>query len=243
MALKNATERKQMLCITKKAPRAIKELMQIRGDASFMKETVDCYSDNQQALKHMKKMDSSLLISHTGEEQLVLGRTFNNEFMELIKFKINVIKSSQDFSTLPPEPYVKYFILVQNIKNKFLENLFIDIFAQKSHEIDIGAIRYAWIINQNEKIFTMKYVRVMNDLSIEDIGPYFEMEIEKEFYCGDVIRTEATDLPSVRKIKNVEKNEFKDTIGKIHIDKQDLKDINLRKNRAYKSKASGSAAE
>lgn len=233
--IKKPEDRKTLLCIAKKTPKSVQEFLNIRGDSVTVKEDFDCYKDSDKSLKIMKKKKSALFIHPSNSNQnIILGRSFDNQFLDLINFKLIKSLSSADFPTVAAEVSVKYFLLFQNIKNERLQNFFTDLLCQKSYEINLSGVKYAWIINQNNNIITLKFVRVMKDYSVEDIGPYFELEIESEFYCGEDLWKLALDVKKGKKVKNVEKNVFKDKIGKIHIDRQDLHDIKLKKSRGYK---------
>lgn len=231
----NPKTRKNVLCLTKSIPKALKELLTIRGDFTTLDESIDAFSDYEKALKLMKKKKSVISVTHN-KNTLVFIRSFDYQPLEILKFTILNALSSTDFNSIPAEFFSKYFIISQNIENKRIENFFIDFFSQRTVKIDIESVKYAWIISSSSKVeYNLKYVRVLNDFSVEDIGPSFDLKLEKEFYCGDEIYSKAFSQDKPVKQKNVSKNVFKDTVGKLHIDRQDLNDINLKKSRAYKT--------
>lgn len=235
MRINDPKKRKTLLSIGKEPPRAVRELLTIRGDSRNIKEDFDAFSSSDKALKLMKKKGAALFISSMPDSSVTVGRMFDGELLELVKFRVRSALSSQDFPTLPPELYVKYFLVVQNIENKRVENMLVDLLHQPSSKVNIDAMKYAWIVNQTGKIITIKFARVLNDSSVEDIGPLLELETEKEFYCGDDLHTRAFSCARPKARKNVSSNVFKDKVGRIFVDKQDLKDINLKKSRAYRS--------
>lgn len=240
---KRPEDRKTLLSIAKKSPAAIRELLAIRGDAAVLKEEFDTYADADRTLKLMKKKKAALFISHIGESHLVLGRSYDGQFIDLVKFKIQRMLSSSDFQSLAAEVHVKYFLLFQGIADARLENLLADAFHQSSREVDLCGLRYAWIFHQHDRLLTLKFVRVLKDMSVADVGPFFELAIEKEYFCGEDLWSAALDVKKVKKVKNTEKNVFKDRIGKVHVDRQDLKDIKLKKNRGRKNKLVTEAAD
>ncbi len=235
MRPKDPKTRKNVLCLSKDIPKALKEMLKIRDDFVVLNESIDAFIEYERSLKLMKKKKCALSVSNT-KDSFVFIRSYDHQPLEILKFKIIKSLSSSDFSTIPAEFYSKYFILCQNIENKRIENFFIDFFSQSSTKVNISGVKYAWVIaaDSEGKVFTLKYVRVLNDFSVEDIGPLFEMKLEKEFYCGDDLYEKAYVSDKEKKQKNVSKNVFKDKIGKLHIDKQDLNDINHKKSRAYK---------
>lgn len=236
MRIKHHDKRKTVLNLGSDQQKALKELLQIRGDFVSLNDDFDTYADHNKTAKIMKKKNAAFFITSVGNTHINMGRVYDGEFLELIKFKIHKILSSEDFKSIPAEMFVKYFILLQNIDSPRLENMFMDLFNQKSIEANLNGIKYAWIISRIDKIYTLKFVRVLNDCSVEDIGPYFELEIENEFFSTDELYNKAFTIEEPKKTKNVEKNVFKDVIGTLHVDKQDLRDIQLKKNRGYKNK-------
>lgn len=225
--------RKTLLSISREPHKTVRELLTIRGDCCSLKEDFDAFSSPERALKLMRKKNAALLISST-PSSITVGRMFDAELLELIRFKTLSALSTSDFPTLSPELYVKYFLVLQNIESKRIENLLIDLLYQPTSKVNIDAVKYAWIASQAGNAITLKFVRVLNDSSVEDIGPLFELEVEREFYCGDDLYGKAFASAKPKTRKNVSSNVFKDKVGRVYIDRQDLKDINLKKSRAYR---------
>lgn len=237
MRPKNPKVRKNVLCLSRAIPKPLKELLTIRGDFTALEEGLDSFADYEKTCRLMKKKKCALSVAST-KDHLVLTRAYDYQPLEILKFRIAKCLSSADFSPAPAELHSKYFVVCQQIENKRVENLFVDFFSQSSTKVNIDSVKYAWVVSQSgsqhERVFTLKYVRVLNDLSVEDIGPCFELVLEKEFYCGDELHEKAFAHNKPRRQKNVAKNAFKDAVGRLHIDRQDLNDINLKKSRAYK---------
>lgn len=236
--IKDPNDRKTLLCIAKKPHKAILELTGLRGDAVSISEGFDTYKEADATLKLMKKKHAAFFIGTADNKRLSIGRAYDGQFLELLAFDVVTVRSSADFPTVAPEPYTKYFVVCQGIADSRIENMFLDLFHQRTHEVALGGIRYAWIISQVDKVFTLKYVRVLNDLTVEDIGPFFELRLSAEFTCGDDVWTTALNIQKVKKQRNTEKTGTKDRIGKLHIDRQDLKGIKLKKTKGYKKRGS-----
>lgn len=213
--------------------KALKELASIRDGYVSLNENLNPFADYENVIKLMKKKKAVLSVSNY-KENMVFMRCFNDQPLEILNFKVLKAMSSSDFDTIPAELFVKYFVLVQNISNPKIENFFIDLLSQKTLKINLDAVKYAWVINETNGVFTIKFVRILNDNSVQDIGPYFELKLENEFFCGDELYEKAFETIKPVKQKNVSKNVFKDKVGKLHIDKQDLKEVNLKKSRAYR---------
>lgn len=224
---------KKLLCLNKKLHSAVREFITIRGNTVILNEETNTSLEPEQISKLMKSKKCTLYLRFYSDH-LVLGRSYNNEIIDYYTFKINKIIGTREFPTLPPEYGSKYYVLVQNCVDKRLENLVIDLLHQPSHEVDFEGTSYAWIFAQVDGVYTLKYMRVTLSGMVEDIGPFFELTIENSYNCGEEIWKDATKVEK-KKTKNVEKNVCKETIGKVHIDRQDLRDIRLKRGRGYKN--------
>jgi len=225
--------RKNVLYLAKQSSKPVKELLTIRGDFVALEES---NLDYEKTCKLMKKKKCALSLELNGDK-LAITRIFDAEPLERTEFRIQKAQSSSDFATVPAELFSRYYVVCQNIENKRMENLFVDLFSQCSSKVNLDAVKYAWIINESQadgRVITVKYVRVMNDFSVEDIGPYFELVPTSEFFSGDELYEKAFSQPKAKKQKNVSKNVFKDKIGKLHIERQDLTEINHKKSKGYK---------
>ncbi|EEQ81586.1 hypothetical protein NCER_101927 [Vairimorpha ceranae BRL01] len=176
--------------------------------------------------KILKTHEAKLFITFTSSH-IILGRSFNNEIIDMLKFKIKHYEKSFK-GTVSAELNMKYTILLININDKRIENLFIDLLNMKSSKICLQNIKYTWVITNIKGIFIIKYCRILENNDLEDVGPCFELELEDKYHC-----TEETYKKSLGKIekknKSITKNQFNDEIGILHIDKQDLREIKTRK--------------
>ncbi|AFN82889.1 hypothetical protein EROM_041230 [Encephalitozoon romaleae SJ-2008] len=241
MRVKHPSERKTLLSVicSDKGEKIQREIGVIRGDTVHIHEKVNPFDCAEQIEKLMKKKKSGMFISITKDSLLVIGRTFNDEIIDMVEFKINRYLSVTDFECVGPELHMKYFVVLQNINNKRLENLIVDFFNKKSSKVCLEGIRYSWVFTKTEDGYVLKYVRVLKDLNVEDCGPLLEMELVRSYHCSDELYKKALDEPKKPK-KNISKNLFNDKIGTLHIDKQDLRDIRLKKSKGYKRTSSRS---
>lgn len=230
---RNPDARKKLLCIGKTVPKGLSELLALRGDSTVYSEEFDAFDDPERSIKIMKKKQSALVISTSGD-RLSMGRSYDGEFLDLFKFRIVRMAHSGEFPGVAPEPFVKYFVLLQGVRDSRMENFVLDLLRQRSTSVDLRGIRYAWIFSQKERVYTLRYVRVHDGLGVEDIGPYLELQLEGQYACGDELWTKALDKRKPKKIRNTSKNAFKDTIGKVYIDRQDLRDIKLKRRKTHK---------
>lgn len=178
--------------------------------------------------KLLKKNECKLFLTITNGF-FSFGRSFNDEILDLLKFKI--INSKSTFkNVVSAELNMKYYIFIQNIADDRICNLIIDVFNMKSSKVCLKNIKYCWIFSCIDSKYIFKYCRILSNDEIEDIGPYFELELVDKYYCSDELYKKSFGEIS-KKNKKINKNEFKDEIGTLHIDKQDLREIKTRKYR------------
>lgn len=236
--------RKTLLSVisNKEGERIQKEIGVIRKDTVHVKDGMNPFDSTELVERLMKKKKAALFINVTKDQRLVMGRTFNDEVIDMVEFTIDSYRSVSSFGCAGPELHAKYYVILQNINDSRMENLIVDLFNMKSAKVCLESIRYAWVFAKSEVGYVLKYVRILRDLSVEDCGPMFEMALARSYHCDEELYKKAIDEP-VRSRKGVKTNEFRDKVGKIHVDKQDLRDVRLRRTRGYKNKGSPAETE
>jgi ribosome production factor 2 len=237
MTSKKTKKRNELLSIisTKVGEEIQREIASIRGDTRKIKKDFDSYKQAELTEKLLAKNNTKFFMNINKNNELIFGRSHDNEIIDMINFKILDHKLTKDFDVPGFELHSKYFILLHNIGDKRKENLFIDILNQRSSKICLEGINYTWIISRKNEEYTMKYCRVFKDNSIEDVGPYLRMTLQNAYHCSEERYKESiSENVNKKKNRNTFKNAFNDKIGILHIDKQDLKDVKTRKSRAYK---------
>ncbi|KAL6121386.1 hypothetical protein NUSPORA_01696 [Nucleospora cyclopteri] len=230
MRIKNPNLRKNLLLINKNINTVQKEFATIRGDFEFIKEEFDCYEENEKAVRLCNKKKCQFFLN-IFDNFFNMGRIQENEVLNLYKFKIINKKSYKEYENiLPPELFSKYAILISNFSNKNMENFFIDFFGQPCNKIDISALHYAWNVHYNgkEDFYTLSYIRILNNGDFTEIGPSFDLKLEKEYFNEELFEKSLEKQP--KKQRNVEKTVLKDRIGKVFVDKQDFKAIKIKKS-------------
>lgn len=240
----NPRARKQILCLSQKLTAPLRELLAIRGDTTTRRDAAAPFDRPDLALKIMKKNAAALLIVPTAET-LTIGRAFNNEFIDLIRFKILEAKGTAEFPAVPAQSNVRYATLIQGVADPRLANLVVDTLSQQSNAVCLAGLRYAWVFAEEPSRFVLKYVRIRPDASIETVGPFFSLALDKAYHCGEELWAQALAPPAapLKRRKNISKSALKETIGKIHIDKQDLRDIRLRKTGRHKKQVAEAEAQ
>jgi ribosome production factor 2 len=241
-------KRKRFLIIstTKEATGISNEISMIRGDAvkCTMKEKTSFFDSINDLEKIMSKKKCPLFMStqinKSKEMILTVGRTFNKEIIDMMEFKVDEYKNTEYFvkecGRVGPEIGVKYFIIFQGLNDPRVENLFLDILNMKSKEICLENVMYAFILSKiGGNAYSLKYARILTNGDLEEVGPSISMECTRMFFCSNELFKKACSVQKPGKTKNVSKNDFNDTIGTVHIGKQDLRDIRLKKGKGFKN--------
>ena len=94
-------------------------------------------------------------------------------------------------------------------------------------------------------------------VELEEMGPAINWTLKRTKFAPDDVWRQATRVPKplrvispllsntfnqVKKVKNVEKNEMGDEIGRVHMQKQDLTELQTRKMKALKLQKQSSAS-
>lgn len=154
-------------------------------------------------------------------------------------------------------------ILVTNFDNERMRNLFVDLFGFKGDKICIEAIKYVFEtkcsgnlndINFGKKEETEEDAEECNDEirdvkekditlnlnmhGLSDSESLFtcKLRIEKYWFCDMKIFKNAIKVETDKKEKNVFTNDMGDVMGKIHMEKQELREIVIKKPRKVKNK-------
>ncbi|TBU09722.1 hypothetical protein CWI39_0046p0010 [Hamiltosporidium magnivora] len=232
----SSTEQKTLIyCQTNSSDSFLKELVHLRSNTKTISISKKELHDHLEIQKIISKNKSSLFItgykSKNNEEILKIGRLYNNEIIESLDCKILSNKKMKDINYHGPIPGVIYGIFFLGINDERLENLFSDIFCQKVKKINREYFNYNLIISkiENNK-YVLKLVNINKNLDVIDVGPILEFEIINSFMCDDDVFSGFCDLFSRKKTKNIHKDSNKDKIGTLHIQKQDLKNLKIRKN-------------
>ncbi|KAM0674959.1 rRNA-binding ribosome biosynthesis protein rpf2 [Gurleya vavrai] len=205
----------------KKSKQLLQNFSHILPKVLFASFSSDAFDNYTPLVSKMIKNNCSLFIANSNSI-LTFGRIFNNEIIDLVEFKIKSFIPMNDF-----EINSRFFTALVNTEIR-IENLFLDFFAFKGKEIVIEDVKHVLIIEQEDKILNFVLESQKENLN-------FSLEIKRTFFCEDNVLRKSCERNKVKKIKNVGRNKMGDVIGKLHIDKQDLREIQLKKARRVKN--------
>ena len=198
-----------------------------------------------------RKNDSSLFMFGSNSKKrpnnLIVGRTFNHQILDMIEFGINDFKSFDQFKnskiTLGIKPILIFSgqAFQEQDNYKRLKNLFIDLFSANTQtKLNLNNVEHViYLIAIDEKILFRSYKVIYKKsgcktprCELEEIGPHFEMTIRRiRFASNDLFKKACYQKYSKKpnKIKNIEKTTLGDKLGRIHMDRQDYSKLNIRR--------------
>ena len=133
----------------------------------------------------------------------------------------------------PPESCSRYFTVMKNVPPR-IANLFLDIFNNMAVKLCVEHVRFALVVKWNQT-FSLEFAEV-GGCNLETVGPCIYMEQKDMFICGEDEFQGMCKSRIAKAKKNIGINENQDAVGKLHIPKQDLSRIRVKKYRAHKSK-------
>ena len=209
-----------------------------------------------------QKNDASLFAFGNSNKKrpnnLILGRLFDHKMLDMVEFGVDDFKSLQDFPTEKIPVGTKPILLFSgsefdsNEELKRIKNLFIDFFRGPKvpkirlqgleHAIQFTAVRKDGGI---KKIYLRSYKIVLNKsgcktprIELEDHGPHMDLTVRRTHLASEDLFKSAckqvknTDKP--KKVKNVSKDAFGSTLGRVHVPAQKIGTIQTRKMKGLK---------
>jgi len=192
---------------------------------------------------------------------LVLGRLFNYKIYDMYELALTDIKTAMQFkgSKMPsignrPAIIFQGDAFDNDPKLAAIKNLFLDMFGHEAmQKVNLAGVEHAIVLTaqpaQGEKegkiafrhyqlTFKKSGGRVPK-VELDEVGPHFDMEVRRSRPASADLQKEACKVPrqvqkSGKMKKNFEKNAMGDTLGRVHMEKQDLNEFQTRKMRGLK---------
>ena len=210
------------------------------------------------------KQDCSLFALGTHQKKrpdnLILGRTFASHLLDMFEFGVTNYASIQSFSSSEINNDLKPIIVFQgeqfefSDKHKRLKNFLLDFFKQTDlHETNIAEMkRILLFTSTTEHTILCRHYEVnrgkkVNETDVKnksfkfnEIGPHFDLTIRRDKIGAADLWKNACKHPKLmsaatkRLRKNVSTDEFGQKLGKVFLQSQQLKTLNLRKFKAQK---------
>ncbi|XP_055388203.1 ribosome production factor 2 homolog [Condylostylus longicornis] len=186
-------------------------------------------------------------------DNLVLGRIFENELLDMVELGIKHYQGLADFPNEKIGTCVKPCLIfngpkwAQTEELRRLKNLFIDLFyREKVEAIRLQGIEHALsftllddmtVCIRSYKILLKKSGQKTPRIELTEIGPSVDFSIRRTKIASDDLYKQSRKQPkvlAVKKKKNLTTDALGTTHGRVHIDKQKIQKIQTRKVKALK---------
>ncbi|KAJ8902250.1 hypothetical protein NDN08_006657 [Rhodosorus marinus] len=208
----------------------------------------------------LAKNDCSLFMlgNHTKKRphNLILGRLFDGHLLDMVEFGIEDFVSLEAYTgrkrSLGIKPCVVFkgdFSSDPNLEK--VKNLLLDVFrGPNASEVDLAGLEAMVtvevkdgprIVIRHHRILLKKSGGRLPRVELEDTGPTMELSIRRSQFAAPELMKMALRQPKglkSKKVKNISYEEgLGDTVGKVHVQKQDMKDLALRKMKGLRKGA------
>lgn len=204
-----------------------------------------------------EKNDCSLFLfgstSKKRPDNLVLGRVFENELLDMVELGIKEYKALAEFKNAKIGTCVKPCLVfngpkwAQTEELRRLKSLFIDAFHRDTvdairlqgieHVISFTATDDNQILFRSHKILLKKSGLKTPRIEITEIGPSMDLAIRRTKIASEDLYKQSRKQPKqlrIHKTKNVSHDGLGNTHGRVHVGKQKTAGIQTRKVRALK---------
>jgi len=204
------------------------------------------------AQKHDCSLFSFATHSKKRPHNLILGRMFDHHLLDMFELGIEDFKGLADFQNAKistgTKPCMVFCGTAFEDENEFirLKNLFIDFFrGVEAEDIRLQGFEHALLFTAFEgKIFFRSYRILMKKsgtrvprIEVEEIGPSMTLTMRRNRMGSDDLFKTACKQPKQlkpKKVKNISKDVFGSKLGRIHMEKQDLGNLQTRKMKGLK---------
>ena len=233
------------------------------------KNDIRPFEDHTQLERFSKKEEKSLFVfGNTNKKRpnnLIFGRMYDYQLLDMIELGVAEFSSLSDFKNekipMGTKPCLQFSgqAWERSPEMQRLKSLFLDFFrgpevsnvrlAGLAHVIQLTAAE------EGGKVFFRSYRALLKKSStprvprveLEEIGPSIDFVLRRSHLASDdLYKTACKQVKNVhkeKKVKNVEKDEFGTTLGKIHVPKLDVSKLQTRKMKGLKEDKAEKIAE
>lgn len=221
------------------------------------KNNLNPFDDDSKLEQFLSKFDTSLFCFGRSLKKrphsIVLGRTFSGQILDMVELGIdgNSFKALSTKTALSPvaigsKPMILFNGLAfqHHVDGVAMKNLFIDFF--RGHEVDrvnLAGLDRVIVLTTGDESFSKIQLRhyavsfvksgsKTPNVSLQDIGPSVDFTFVRRTSAAAEVVNASRERPRKlegKKRKNVEPGTLGRTMGRIHMRKQNLPDMALRK--------------
>ncbi|XP_002737014.1 ribosome production factor 2 homolog, partial [Saccoglossus kowalevskii] len=225
----------------------------------FKKKNILKPFEDQTSLEFFsEKNDTSLFMygSHSKKRphNIIIGRTFSYHVLDMIELGVENFKSLSDFKNAKYSSGSKPCLVFsgepfeQDTEHKRLKSLLVDFFrGPVVTNVRLAGLEHALhFVAIDGKIYLRSYRIILKKsgsrtprVELEEIGPSLDLVMRRTRLAADDLFKKSMKQPKeakIRKVKNVSRDVFGTKHGRIHMQKQDLNTLQLRKLKGLKRK-------
>lgn len=220
------------------------------------KNKVESVFNNNQGMEYLCEKNDTPLFAYTTDQKkkpmnLVLGSMFNFKVLDLFEFEVtNYIPINYFTSNIMIDSCMKPVIIFQgdlfetDFQLERLRKFFLDFFRLHDvDEVNISDLRRILIISVAEdreiKLRSYQVDGPINEYSLDqiqltEVGPSLNLKVRNIHLASKELFDLANKQPKealVKKEKNIENNALGEKRGRIHMAKQNLNAVSLKKYR------------
>ncbi|KAK6636996.1 hypothetical protein RUM43_010663 [Polyplax serrata] len=203
-----------------------------------------------------RKLDMSLLVfgysSKKRPNSLILGRTFDHQILDMIELGIENYKSIKEFAAEKVATGIKPCLLFAGEEFKTnpelnrLQNLFVDLFQrEKVDSLSMQGLEHVIMFTtHNNKIYFRSYRillkksgTILPRVELEEIGPSIDFKLQRSKLATPDLFKRACKQPlelKAKKVKNISVDPFGTTHARIHVPKQNIQNLQIKKMKALR---------
>jgi len=206
-----------------------------------------------------KKHDASLFMfgSHNKKRphNMVIGRFFDYQMLDMIELGVEQYVALSEFKNSKISASIKPCLLFAgesfadagNIEMQRLKNLLIDFFrGPEVEQVRLAGVEHViQFTSLEDKVFLRSYKILMKKsgqrtprIELEEIGPSLDLKLRRTHIASqDLYKTACKQFKHARKektVKNISEDVFGTKLGRLHVQPQNITEIQTRKVRALK---------
>jgi len=216
------------------------------------------FEDDSSLQFYSRKSDCSLFAFGSSSKKrpanLVLGRMYNYQVLDMIEFGVGQFQSLQEFAgkykpALGSKPC---FVLDGALwrtdeRIAVVGNLIVDFFrGQVLQKVNLAGLDHVIVLTavSSDMIYFRHYAVTLKKsgtkvprVELVDVGPSMQLIVRRAHIGAETVRREAIKVPlevTGKKRKNVSTNLFGETLGRIHMPRQDLKSLGVNIHKRIK---------
>ncbi|CAM9610622.1 unnamed protein product [Ectocarpus sp. 6 AP-2014] len=243
---------------------ALKDIYRLKSPDAVMfskKNDTNPMEDETSAEFLMSKNDCSLFCfgSHNKKRpnNVVLGRTFDGHMLDMIELGLVQYRGLGELAGLAKRVGSKPAFVFSGEKwgreeaYRKLQNLLLDFFrGQVVNEVALAGLDHCVVCTAaQDKVYVRHYHigfqrsgSKIPAVDLKEMGPSLDLQIRRTSFAAKDLWKASVKKPRVaetRKTKNVSANQFGDKLGRIHLGRQDLSSMKVRRVKALRTVGKG----